>query len=283
MSRFYQLRSTGKPGGLVPSADAVANHKEHKEHREHREAPAAVVRFAAGLPAAFMPGETTVKAYGVPAVPAGRKGGTALSQNQKASIGSLAGEAFARAVAADPEWLPDMKAQGFTKSAVMEDWRHSQCKLATKDHPAGQVTGLSKAGNEHYNCLLAHFAALAGQDVRSFNATMSEGTGTGGGDSADKMRQALWRLERTMKETGLGMGYVIAIVKRKHHKTHPDQLTAGQIGQLCWTLKNRKNQKRHDAGEVIADGSSRNKAQTAARKTPRQELPENVLPFEPRD
>lgn len=288
-SREYKLRSPGNPGGLVPLAGQEADAPNPPDaFGEMLSAvtgiplkdvtpPSAVVRFAAGLP-------STLPSCPIhqpsPPSPPSRKGGPPLSQAQKATLGSMSAAAFAAAVAADPDWLPDMKSQGHTKSAVMEDWRHSQCALATAGHPAGQIRGLSKAGNEHYNALLAHFAALAGQDMASFNATIRDTPATAAGDTADKMRQALWRLDQTMKKTGLGWPYVMAIVKRKHHATAVDQLTAGQIHQLCWTLNNRKAQKRHAEDGTGNGPESRNKAQTAKRSAVRGQKSDGLLPDE---
>ncbi len=286
MAREYKLRSPGNAGGLVPlGGEQLA---EGSRQSSEKKAPAAVPpkggtptaqRFAAGLPAAFAAPSAQRQENGPPA---GRSKGALLSQAQKATIGSMASEAFIKAVAADPDWLPEMKLQGFTKSAVMEDWRHGQCKLATKDHPAGQISGLSKAGNEHFDCLLAHFANLAGHVGTAFkHGVKAAQPADQNGGTEEKKRQALWRLEQTMKKTGLGMGYVMTIVRNKHHKTSVDQLTAGQISQLCWTLNNRKNQKRYEAGDT--DANARNKKQQEAylkrKATPQEELPDNVLPF----
>lgn len=293
MARDYKLRSTGNAGGLVPlgplGAPPVPAAPEPKS--EPAPAPAGVARFSPGLPAS-VPQQTENKSYRTdgtygtypppaeapattrPTAATGHQyprpaGQQPLSLVQKAKLGSISLLAFEKATAADPDYLADMKAQGYTLTALRDGWRHSQCKAATAGHPAGQIDGLSKGTNAHYNTLLAHFCALAGMDVQSFEATLRDGAARGkpgrSGNSQEEIRQATYTLEQAMGDTGLGWPYVNAIIRNKHHTGTIADLTAVQIRNLAYTLRNRRS-----AQQGKGNPWHRNKSQRAQRADSRK-------------
>lgn len=169
----------------------------------------------------------------------------ALSKKELTPLAIMAAKAWKAFMAADPEWLPDMLANGHKRGALESDWRHGQCRAATLGHPLGPVASLSGARRGHWNALFSHFAGLAGEDMASFRSSMRDGRAPAGvragaeGDSQEKIRQARAVLESTMESTGLRQAYVAAVIKNKFHVSSLDQLTAKQIWQVVFTLRNR--------------------------------------------
>ena len=271
--REYILKSPGRAGGLVPApGDGVIVPFPASALPPSAAPPSAAPASAlpasaapASARAAFSPGLAPAlcalpSAPGLPLPPPAAK--QRLSKKETTPLAIAASRAWRACLASDPSYLPDLTELGYKKGAVETEWRHSQCKLATAGHPAGQITGLTSATREHYNTLLAHFAGLAGEDVASFRATMRSGPAKyragADGDSQEDIRQALAVVKSTMTSTGYGWPYVATTIKGKYQATTLEQLTRQQLWQLVYTLRNRAN-----ARDGKGDPANRNKRQKA--------------------
>lgn len=187
-----------------------------------------------------------------------------LSRDEKSELGQLAQAAWKAAVAADPEMLEVYLRNGVKKTAAQTHWRHLQCKLATRDHVAGQIDGISKATRAHYPDLEAHFRNLGGDSVGAFNAAM--GTGDDGESLRADSKQAAWVLRQLMeevKEAGLHPNYVKAIARNKFKGARV--LNAKQIWQLIYTVRNRATAKERGG---YHGSKGRNKSQRWRKPAP---------------
>lgn len=257
--REYKLKSPGSAGGLVPLPSVP---------------PTAAVTAAApsGVPVRIIGGAGA-------ATPRGTRGSIPppleyppstdrqlLSSKERQPLAILAGQAFAAMCAADPEFLPDMLANGNTRAQVEDGWRHSQILAATKNHPDGQASGLKTARRSHYRTIKAHFLALKGDDIGSLNTAMRTGPATmkagADGDRVEDIEQPMSVLKELMETKKLHIAYVLAVCGGKDgsggkfHTRRLESLTRKQLWQLIYTLKNRAAAK-----EGTGETAHRNKSQ----------------------
>ena len=190
-----------------------------------------------------------------------------MTAGERVPLVILATKAFKEFVRLDPEAVIVAKSIGVTKAAFEADWRHSHCKYATSHpapHPAGIITGISKAKRGHWEALAAHFAALAGEDLASLKATLRDGPAPGrsgsAGDQQSDVRQALAILKREQAKLEINDAYLAPIIASKFHQRTLGTLTRNEIWQVIYTIRNRA--KTRDGN---GDPSQRNKAQRQAR------------------
>lgn len=136
---------------------------------------------------------------------------TLLKNHQKAEIGILAKQAFAKA-----------EKHGLNDGLSEKDWRHRE---------AIKACGLriSEASQQHYNELVSHFSQLAGQQGRAFGAEMRKGT--------DALRIALFKLRAELAKQGLDDGYAASIAKHKFKVMSLERLSAKQVWVLVYDLR----------------------------------------------
>jgi hypothetical protein len=109
--------------------------------------------------------------------------------------------------------------------------------------------GLSKAKRSQYRTIKAHFLALMGADVASLNTAMATGPAIlkagADGDRKEDCEEALTAVRDVMTGLKLNLYYVQAVcggkdgTGGKFHTRHLESLTAKQLWQLVYTLKNR--------------------------------------------
>lgn len=243
MTRIYHLK---KPGSPTPAAE----------------------RFSASAPSAALP-EKQRQPY--PPSTADQR----LTKQEMVPLAILIGEAFKELLRMDPELLIEIKAQGQTRAEFESNWRHGHIKYATshpQPHPAGVITGLSKARRAHWECIAAHFCAMLGRDVESFRHSMRDGRAPGragqDGDQRSDLRQALNILRTEMAKLKINDAYVAAIIAGKFHQRTLDSLTRNEVWQVIYTIRNRAA-KRDDRGDDFRRNKSQRASQAAARKTRR--------------
>lgn len=220
-----------------------------------------------GKPAAMAKPETGRR-------PVKRDAGKPLSNLQKATISQTARQAF---IVQDRAGLVD--ATG-SETARLAEWRHRQ-QLA-----AGCPASLRDCGNNHYRSLMAHFLCLAGKDDTAFRYQLKTGRVKDRGAEEDTHEnretqrrlivQALLEhgrrcepqakeydpaLAATVAENGgiITQGYVVNIAKMKNKGKSLDSLTATDLAQILYTIRNRIAAK-----EGRGKPARRNKKQTAA-------------------
>lgn len=166
-----------------------------------------------------------------------------LGAKERQCLAILASQAWKAARAADPDLLTVYKDSGHTASAAADAWRHQQIRYATRQHPAGQIDGLTHATRAHYKDIECHFAMLAGQTPRDFHAAMETGADALGSLRADSAQAgfALKKLRETVATCGLHPNYSAAIIADKCKGA--TVLNAKQLWQMVYTLKNRANAK----------------------------------------
>lgn len=180
-----------------------------------------------------------------------------LSSDERQRLGYLAQQAWDVAIESDPGILTLYKEQGIKKTAAAKHWRHAQCKLATRTHAAGQIGRISEASRAHYADLESHFAMMAGQSVRAFNAAMDTGLEDDGTTLRADSKQAafvLKRLKAAMAAKGIHMNYAVKIAKDKF--AGKTVLSAKQMWNMVYTLTNRQSAK-----EGRGNTANRNKSQ----------------------
>lgn len=203
--------------------------------------------------------------------------GKPLSNPQKASISQIARDAF---LVQDRAGLVD---ETGSESARLAAWRHAQ-QVA-----AGCPASLRECGNNHYRALMAHFLCLAGRDDSAFRYQMRTGRVKDHGALEDthenrETQRALLvealnthgrvcdplsaeydeAVATTVADKGgiITAGYVINIARHKCKGRSLDSLTAGELKQILWTVKNRIAAK-----EGRGKTAKRNKSQRKPRKT----------------
>lgn len=222
---------------------------------------------------AVKPGRT-----GTPAKPAPRyrrnaatSGGAPLSARQKAVISQTARAAFDFQ---DRAGLVD----GFgSDSKRFEAWRRDQQAAAVG------ISSLRECGNNHYRTLMAHFLCLAGKDDSAFRLQVKTGRVKDHGAPEDthenrETRRALIlqalldhahrcdpahaqhdpaaAAASASKGGIITSGYVITLAKAKCRGRSLDSLTATQLDQILYTIKNRIA-----AREGRGSSATRNKSQ----------------------
>ena len=197
-----------------------------------------------------------------------------LSKNQLITLNILIKEAF--------EYQQRHHA---TDDLNVHEWRHEQCAKCV-----GQPR-LSKCNNSHYRKLKAHFEVMAGRG--SFNNIILAGTPTTGSapDDTYQNRQIKVKLifdsllEHGRRMTMAGKGeqcitavYVETIARSKFKLAQVDlhKLTARQLDQLLYTVRNRMNAK-----EGRGDAAKRNKSQRT-KKAPQLKLNTPPTPTPPK-
>lgn len=173
---------------------------------------------------------------------------------------------------------------GQSRSAAVDDFRRAQ--LAAAGFPAS----LRSCGNHHYRPIRAHFQLLAGADDKAFANHLRSGQvkDHGAADDTHEKREELRALllrellahgarvtpgkaefdesiAATVREKGgmIEAGYIIALAKAKANGRHLDSLTAGELRQIHWTLRNRIA-----AREGRGTTAGRNKSQRKKTTTP---------------
>ncbi len=208
----------------------------------------------------------------------GGGGGNPLSRDQKAALCQLARIAFERHDALGlihDELLGE--AAGGSASARFAEWRRMQQRIAV-----GRDS-LTECRNGHYRTLRAHFSLLAGREDKAYRDLTRTGRVKDRGAAADthENRETMRRLileellahghrcdpRRTEfdpaisavveKKGGIiNQHYVISIAKMKCRGRKLDSLTAGELEQILYTVRNRIA-----AREGRGKTGSRNKSQ----------------------
>lgn len=182
-------------------------------------------------------------------------GGKPLSRDQKAAICQLAKIAFDRQDA-----LGLVEVDCASQSARLAEWRRAQ-QLA-----AVGIDSLTECRNEHFRTLRAHFSTLAGREDRAYRDYTRTGRVRDRGPAedtheareatrklildellahghrCDPRRPEFNRLIAEKIEANGGMitqNYVIAIAKAKCRGRKIDSLTAEELRQILYTLRNR--------------------------------------------
>lgn len=245
MSRIYHLTPRVKPAATTTTT--------------------AGTRFTAAAPSAALP-EKDRQPY------PRRTAEQGLTKQEMVPLAILIGDAFKELVRLDPGILEDAKASGLTRAQFEANWRHSQIKYCTSNpqpHPAGVVTGLSKAKRAHWECIAAHFCAMLGRDVESFRHSMRDGKAPGragqDGDLRGDLRQALTILRKEMDRLKINDAYVAAIIAGKYHQRTLESLTRKEVWQVTYTIRNRAAN-RDDRGDPDKRNKSQRAAQASARK-----------------
>jgi hypothetical protein len=169
---------------------------------------------------------------------------TLLKNNQKAEIGILAKQAYAKAVK-----------HGLTDGLKETPWRHRE---------AINACGLriSEASQQHYNELVSHFSQLAGQQGRAFGAEMRKGT--------DPLRIALFKLREELAKQGLADGYAASIAKHKFQVMSLERLSAKQVWVLVFDLRRiaggaAGRERKAKVGSAKSEGSAAKPSTPAGR------------------
>jgi hypothetical protein len=186
--------------------------------------------------------------------PARRDAGQPLSNTQKAVISRTARTAF---LIQDEAGL--VEGTG-SESARLAAWRHEQ-QLA-----AGCPASLRACGNNHFRALMAHFLCLAGRDDSAFRYQLKTGRVKDHGaiDDTHENRETQRRLiveallahgrrcepqaaeydpavaAKVVEKGGIiTQGYVVQIAKAKNKGKSLDSLTARDLAQVLYTVRNR--------------------------------------------
>lgn len=226
-------------------------------------------------------GQTSAMSRPEAARPAARvplSSGKPLSNAQKAAISQTARQAFDiqdRAGQVDG-WGSDSKR--------FETWRREQQAQAVG------IASLRECGNNHYRPLMSHFLCLAGKHDTAFTYTVKTGRVKDHGQAEDthesrETRRAL--IMQALVDHGhrcdnlsdryephtaasvaakgglITAGYVIAIAKGKCRGKALDSLTATQLDQILYTVRNRIS-----AREGKGDTQKRNNAQRKNAPSP---------------
>lgn len=194
-----------------------------------------------------------------------------LSNREKAVLSIAAGKAFTVFLGTEDgafflEGAPSCGLQ--TKAQQLTYWRHLQVKAATRDHADGMAEGLRMVRRSQFNLILAHFAALAGQEVAAFKAMMRDGAETGQAgrdeDSKEDVRQAravLFSVLNSAADAFEGgaagaRAYAEAVSRKKHAGRTLMQLTVAELRGMVATVRNRAQDRRGAEGKA-----NRNKKQ----------------------
>ncbi len=213
--------------------------------------------------------------------PVASSNGKPLSNRQKAAISQTAAAAF---LVQDRAGLVEEKG---SDTARCNAWRHSQQKAA------GFPASLRDCGNNHYRGLMAHFLCLAGKDDSAFRYQMRTGRVKDHGAIEDTHENRETQRKLIMDEllahghrcdpahadhdpdtaakvlekgAVITAGYVIALAKGKCKGRSLDSLTARELSQILWTLKNRIA-----AREGRGSTATRNKTQSKSAIERRRE------------
>jgi len=189
---------------------------------------------------------------------AGRKtaAGNLLSKLQKARLSQEAAAAFAHQEKVGLVEVPF----GTSRSAAIAEWRRKQ--LAEAGFPAS----LTACTNHQFRGIRAHFEVLAGKDVQAFRNYMRTGRVKDHGAEEDtherreELRALILRavlehaaritpgnaeyspmIAHRVAEAGgmLTAAYVVAIAKQKCRGRDLASLTAGELAQILYTIRNR--------------------------------------------
>ena len=146
-----------------------------------------------------------------------------LTSKQRQTLGRLAGRAYRRHADLD---LVD----GLSET----DWRHREI------YGLIRVAGLREATNRDFVKLEAHFAALAGEDLRAFKAEMKLNQGNfrhNAGEDHEQLPQALWLLDQALAERGLDKAYALAMATQRFGVKSLDRLGAAEAMILVIELR----------------------------------------------
>ena len=137
-----------------------------------------------------------------------------LDKGQLAKICILAGEAAA--------------VHGVTGWREVDAWRKAQ------QLERFGLTSLTAATQDQYADLKAHFLALAGNAGEAYEAARH--------GLENKRRQAVWNLNKALRDTGLARAYVAAICRTQYRCPLEDASTK-QLWALVYTIKARARAK----------------------------------------
>jgi hypothetical protein len=163
-----------------------------------------------------------------------------LSNRQKAALAQLARQAWD---ALDELGLV-ADVPGESAAARFTCWRRAQQAEAV-----GRES-LRDCRNDDYRPLRAHFNSLLGRDDRAFDDLMRTGPGPKA-ENAEDTREARERQKALISAAvrqhqaaggSIHPGYVLAIARRKFRRPQLRDfldLSAGQLAQLLWTVRNR--------------------------------------------
>jgi hypothetical protein len=161
----------------------------------------------------------------------GRKAtGGVLSNTQKARLCQESNRAFAVVHGRPP-----------LSTRESDEFRHAQCLAAVGKH------GLTKCVQGDYQTLQAWFLELAGQHGAAFEAQLAGGT--------EPLRVAIAVLERTLRDRGLPIAYVVPIC-RQIFKCELHECTANQIWKLVFTVRMRREKVEQKGAKSAKDQQS---------------------------
>lgn len=160
-----------------------------------------------------------------------------LTKKQKGIVARLATEAFNHQ---DDLGLVD--APGDTKAKRLAAWRHKEQAEA-----CGKPS-LTKADQDDFLPLCAHFNSILGRDDKAFLETIQHQPVTDHSDPDDTTehrKQKLYLIEQAIKGTKFHINYALKIAKNKFGKPglrDLSDLTVKQLEQVLYTITNRINQ-----------------------------------------
>ncbi len=186
-----------------------------------------------------------------------RKPSLGLSAAQKARLCQEAAKAFEC-----QERAGLIENDGRSRSATMEAWRRAE-----QEREIG-IASLTRCGNKHFRPLLAHWLKLQGREAEAFKVLMRTGRVKDRSpeddthENREKYRVLILRdlnhHAAVMAEKGgdaITARYVESEAARKFPRTPARDLSAGQLRQLFFHIRNRIAAK-----EGRGDSKNRNKA-----------------------
>jgi hypothetical protein len=223
-------------------------------------------------------GQPSAKAERPRRRPVASSNGKPLSNPQKAAISQTARDAF---IIQDRAGLVEEKGNDTARLAA---WRHNQ------QVEAGFPASLRDCGNNHYRGLMAYFLCLAGKDDSAFRYQLRTGRVKDHGaiedthENRETQRKLImdallehgrrcdpahadYDADIAAKVTEKGgiitAGYVIGLAKHKCKGRSLDSLTAGELWQILYTVRNRISAK-EGRGKTF----TRNKSQRKGKRKP---------------
>lgn len=155
-------------------------------------------------------------------------------------MGMAAGDAFKAQCAADPTFLPEMKAEtGLSASKLAADWRHRMVKLWTN----GRAARLSEVTRRDFNDVLGGFANLAGKPAEAYLHYSRSGPAAGraGEDGASQEAVRNWLAKCYAEGPGYGFNrfWMRGYARRVFKKASAEECTPEQLRSIYITMRSR--------------------------------------------
>lgn len=204
----------------------------------------------------------------------------AISPNELKELGiasAQAWKAFAAELAAEGDSVKEFaRRAGVTQTAMQDDWRHRQVKLATR----GRAARLSALRRADFREVKAHFLQLAGLSEQAFALLLRTGPAPDGSpvENGEQADQAVARAFKNIVRhfgtqgspdpEGRARGFFQSIVRPKERKYACGWRgwSPKQKWDLYYTLKNRLQAIKEKDGVVEPSTRGRNKSQNERRR-----------------